>query len=109
MNKFILLLRKSVCFCEYIEDCDKIDETSLPEKEEFCSNLNMEEITDLDYMYAKGVCKDFEIKNLSEYHDLCLKSDTLILGDVFKNFRKICLKFYHLDFFQLQDQHRKQL
>ena len=48
-------------------------------------------------MHAKRVCKDFEIKNLRECHDLYLKSDTLILADVFKNFRKMCLKIYHLD------------
>ena len=69
----------------------------MPEKEEFYSNLNMEDITDADYMHAKRVCKDFEIKNLGEYHDLYLKSDTLLLADVFENFRKMCLKIYHLD------------
>ena len=48
----------------------------------------MEEITGVDYMYGKRVCKDFEIKNLGEYHDLYLKSDTLLLA-VFENFRKM--------------------
>ena len=48
----------------------------------------MEEITDVDYMYGKRVCKDFEIKNLGEYHDLYLKSDTLLLA-VFENFIKM--------------------
>ena len=75
----------------------KFNETSLPKKEEFYSNLNMEDITDAYYMQSKRVCKDFEIKNLGEYHDLCLKSDILPLGDVFKNLRKMCLKIYHLD------------
>ena len=37
----------------------------------------MEDITDSDYMHVKRVFKDFEIKNLSEYHDLFLKSDKL--------------------------------
>ena len=59
------------------------NETTLLEKEEFCSNLNMEEITDADYMYGKRVCKDFEIKHLGENHDLYLRSDTLLLADVF--------------------------
>ena len=67
---------------------EKFNETTLPEKEEFYSNLNMEDITDADYMYAKRVCKDFEIKNLGEYHDLYLKSDTLPLADVSKTLEK---------------------
>ena len=57
----------------------------------------MEDITDADYMHAKKVCKDFEIKNLGEYHDLYLKNDTLLLTDVFDNFRKMCLENYELD------------
>ena len=52
----------------------------------------MEEITDADYIHGKRVCKNFEIKSLGEYHDLYLKSNTLLLTDVFENFRKICLK-----------------
>ena len=48
-------------------------------------------------MHGKRVFKDFEIKNLDENHDLYLKSDTLLLTDVFENLRKICLKIYHLD------------
>ena len=57
----------------------------------------MEDITDADYMHAKRVCKDFEIKNLGECHDLYLKSDTLLLADFFEDFRKMCLKMYTLD------------
>ena len=49
----------------------------------------MEDIADADYMHAKRICKDFEIKKLGQYHDLYLKSDILLLVDVFENFRKI--------------------
>ena len=56
----------------------------------------MEDITDADYVHTKRVCEDFEIKHLGEYHDLCLKSDTLLLADVFENFRKMYLKVYEL-------------
>ena len=75
----------------------KFNETTLPKKEELYSNLNMDNITDPDYMHAKRVCKDFEIKTLGEYHDLYLKSDILLLADVFENFGKMCLEIYHLD------------
>ena len=57
----------------------------------------MEDITDADYMHAKRVCKEFEIKKLGKYYDLYLKIDTLVLIDVFKIFRKMYLKIYHLD------------
>ena len=78
-----------------MDEWERFNETTLPEKEEFYSNLNVEDITDADYMHAKRICKDFEIKNLGWYHDLYLKSDTLILADVFENF--MGLTFYHLD------------
>ena len=64
----------------------KFNETSLPDKEEFYSNLNIEDVTDTDYMHAKRTYKDFEIKHLGEYHDLYFKNDTLLLADVFENF-----------------------
>ena len=64
----------------------------MPEKDDFCSHFNMEHITDADYAHAKRVCKDFKIKNLGEYHDLYDQSDTLLLADVFKNFKNMCIK-----------------
>ena len=76
---------------------------SLPEKEDFYSCLNMEDITNTYYVQAKRVCKDFEIKNLGEYHDLYVQSGTLLLADVFEDFRKMCRKIYELilqNFFQ---------
>ena len=51
----------------------------------------MEDITDADYAHAKRVCKDFEIKNLTEYHDLYVRSNTLLLADIFESFRNMCL------------------
>ena len=51
----------------------------------------MKDITDVDYYaYAIRVCNNFEIKNIGEYHDLIVQSDTLLLADVFKNFRNMC-------------------
>ena len=83
-NKFILFLRKVAYPCEYMDDWKRFNETKLPEKEEFYSKLNLEDITDADYMHAKRVCKDFEIKHLGRYHDLYPKSDVLLLADVSK-------------------------
>ena len=57
----------------------------------------MEDITDANYADTKSVCKDFEIKNLEEYHDLYVQSDTSLLTDVFENFRNMCLEIYELD------------
>ena len=79
-----------------MDEWEKFNEMSLLEKEKFYSNLNMVDITDAYYMYTKRVCKDFEIKNFGEYCDLSLKSDTIILADVFENFR-MYLKINHLD------------
>ena len=90
------MLRKDLYPHVYKDVWEKFNETTLPEKEEFYGNLNMEDITDADYMHAERVCKDFEIKKAGEYHDLYLKSDTLPLADVFENFRKMFLKTYHL-------------
>ena len=63
-NKFILLFRKGAYPYEHMDDWEKFNKTSLPEKEEFYSHLNMEDITDANYAHAKKGCKDFEIKNL---------------------------------------------
>ena len=88
---------EKVFILEYIDDWEKFNKTSLPEKEDCYSHLNMKDITDADYAHAKRVCKDFEIKNLGKYHDLYVQSDTLLLADVFENFRNMCLEIYELD------------
>ena len=71
--------------------------TSLTEKEDIYSHLNMEDITDAGYTYAKRVCKNFDIKNLAEYHDLYVQRNKLLLADAFENFRKMCYEIYELD------------
>ena len=58
----------------------------------------MADITNADYKHAKRVCKDFKTNNLRKYHDLYVQSNALLLVDVLKNFRKICLEIYELDF-----------
>ena len=91
-----MLLRKGVYPYEYMDDLEKFNETTLLEKEEFYSNLNLKNITDADYTHAKRVCKDFEIKSFGEYHDLYLKSDVLLSADIFENFRVMYLKSFEL-------------
>ena len=54
----------------------------------------MKDITNADFSHAKRLCKDFEIKNLGDYHDLYVQSDSLLLADVFENFRNMCLIIY---------------
>ena len=97
LNKLILLLGKGVYPYEYMDNWERFDETSLPNKESFYSSLNMENIDDIDYRDGNNVFKKFELKILGEYHDLYVKSDTLVLADVFENFRNTCLKVYELD------------
>ena len=80
-----------------MDNWEIFNETSLPNKGSFYSNLNMENIDDIDYRHSNNVFKRFKLKYLGEYHDLYLQSDTLLLADVFENFRKTCLKVYELD------------
>ena len=75
----------------------RFDKTSLPDKEVFYSELNLEYITDKDYEHAQKVWEVFGVKNLDEYYDLYLQSDTLLLIDVFENFRDRCIEIYELD------------
>ena len=97
LNKFVLLLRKGVYPYEFMDSWEKFNETSLPSKKDFYSNLNMENIDDIDYRHGNNVFKRFKLKNLGEYHDLYVQSDTLLLADLFENFRNACLKVYELD------------
>ena len=94
LNKFILLLRKVVYPYEYIDNWERFNETLLPNKEAFYSNLNMEDITDTDNIHANKVFNEFKLKHLGEYHDLYVQSDTLLLADVFENFRNMCIIKY---------------
>ena len=57
----------------------------------------MEDISEIDYRHATKVFNKFNIKNLGEYHDLYVQSDTILLADVFESFRNLCIKTYKLD------------
>ena len=80
---------------------ERLDEI-LPDKEAFYSYLNMEDITDVVYRHAKRVfngvtLKSLNNKNLGDYHDFYVQSDTLLLADVFENFRNMYIEVYELD------------
>ena len=92
-----LLTRKGGFPYDYVSSMEKLSETQLPPKEEFYSKLNDENITDDDYPHAINVWNTFNCQTIRDYHNLYLKSDVLLLADVFENFRKTCLHHYNLD------------
>ena len=92
-----ILTRKGVYPYDYISSLDKLSETCLPPKEEFYSKLNDSVISDEDYEHALKVWNLFGCKTLRDYHDLYLKTDVLLLADVFEKFRVTCLEYYKLD------------
>ena len=69
----------------------------MPDKEAFYSSLNKEDITDVDHRHVKRVFKNLSNKNLGDYHDLYVQSDTLLLAAVFENLRNKCIEIYELD------------
>ena len=91
------MLRKGFYPYEYMDSWERFHETSLPNKKEFYSSLNMEKIDDIDYRHGNNMFKSFKLENLGDYHDPYVKSDTLLLADVFENFRDMCIKVYELD------------
>ena len=92
-EKLDLMSKKGVYPYDFMDSFEKFNE-KLPSKEEFYSILNDEDITDDQYKHAQNVWNTFNLKNMGEYHDLYLKSDILLLADVFENFRKTCLQYY---------------
>ena len=80
-----------------MDEFDKFEDTELPPIKAFYSILNNKDISDDDYLQAQSVWDAFNITDMGEYHDLYLKSDVLLLADVFENFRNTCTKYYNLD------------
>ena len=96
-EKLQLMKQKGVYPYDYMSNFDKFNDTQLPTKDEFYSQMNNTHITDEEYSHAQNVWNTFQLKTMGEYHDLYLKSDVLLLADVFENFRKTCLEYYRLD------------
>ena len=96
LNKFVMLLRKGVYPYEYMDSWERFNETSLPPKKDFYSELTLEDISDKDYEHAQKVFNEY-CTNMDNYHDLYVQTDTLLLGDVFEKFREKCIEIYGLD------------
>ena len=96
-QKLKLTTRKGVFPYDYITDSSKFLEKQLPSQKDFYNTLNEEKLPNTDYDHAKHMWQTFNIQNLGEYHDLYLKTDVLLLADVFENFRDMCLNCYKLD------------
>ena len=80
-----------------MDSWERFDETSLPNKKAFYSKLFLKDITDEDYTHAQKIFEGLKLKNLGEYHDLYIQSDTLLLANVFENFRNKSIEIYELD------------
>ena len=96
LNKFVLLLRKCICPYEYMDSWERFNETSLPDKKYFYSELHLEDISDKDYSHAQRVFEEF-CTDIGDYHNLYVQCDTSLLADVFENFRDTCIEIYGLD------------
>lgn len=96
-EKLKLLERKGIFCYDYIDSLEKLDEKSLPTRDKFYSKLTESAVSDEDYEFAIKVWNQFEVKSLGDYSDLYMKTDILLLTDVFENFREICYENYELD------------
>ena len=79
-----------------MDSWERFNETSLPPKKDFYSELTLEDITDKDYNHAQKVFEEY-CTDIGDYHDLYVQTDTLLLADVFEKFRDICIEIYGLD------------
>ena len=96
-SQLSLLTRKQVYPYDYMDSWDRFKETSLPPTTDFYNILTDSHITAEDYAQAQKVWATFKMNNLGEYHDLYLKTDVLLLADVFEKFRDTALQHYGLD------------
>ena len=92
-----LLIRKGIYPYECMDNWRRFEETTLPPASSFYSKLNMSGVSDQDYKHACKVWRDFGIRNLGEYHNLYLRTDVILLANVFEEFRRVCMENYGLD------------
>ena len=92
-----LLIRKGIYPYEYMDSWDRFEETTPPPVSSFYSKLNMSGVSDKDYEHACKVWANFGIENLGDYHNLYLRTDVILLTNVFESFRSVCLDNYELN------------
>ncbi|KYN02004.1 hypothetical protein ALC62_07181 [Cyphomyrmex costatus] len=97
LEDFNLLTRKGVFPYEYVDSVERLNDTRLPPRESFHSSLTGDTVSESDYAHAENVWQRFAVRTLGEYSDLYLKTDVLLLADVFENFRDSCVASYGLD------------
>jgi hypothetical protein len=96
-NQFELMTKKGIYPYDFINTYDKLNTDCLPPQKDFYSQLYDSECSDADYKQALNVWEKFNCKKFMDYHNLYLKSDVLLLSDVWENFRNVCYKNYNLD------------
>ena len=92
-----LMTRKGVYSYEYMDSFERFHEPQLQSKDTFYNSLTEEDISEIDYAHAQRVFNHFNMTDLRDYHNFYLLTDILLLADVFKNFRDVCLQHYGLD------------
>ena len=90
-------MREGIYTYEYMDSWDRFEETKFSPIESFYSSLNMSGVSESDYQHAQRVWEEFGIRNLGEYHDLCLRMDVIFLKKVSEKFRETSLAHYGLD------------
>ena len=95
--QYDLLNRKGVYPYEYVNSWDRFEETRLPPIDAFYSNLNMSSISEDNYQHTQRVWEEFGIRDLGDYHDLYLRTDLVLLANVYEAFGDTCLRHYKLD------------
>jgi len=93
-ENFDLLTHKGIFPYEYIDCIEKLEDMCLPPRKSFYSSLTIDTVYEDNYAHAVNVWQRFSIRTLGEYSDLYLKTDVLLLADIFENFRDSCVASY---------------